>query len=109
MKRYLVVYITSENKDEALKISRTLLEKRLIACSNIYDGVDSLYRWEGKIENNSEAVIIAKTRSGLLDDVIKTVKSVHGYSCPCIIAYPVYGGSGDFLKWIDRETSGRAL
>lgn len=102
--KYYLVYITSSSKEEGAKIARILLEGRLIACANIYEGVDSLYWWEGKIEEGREAVIIAKTTEERLDKVIAKVKSLHSYSCPCVLAYNIDAGNPDFLKWIEEET-----
>ncbi len=103
MKHYLV-YITCGSKEEGAKIARSLLNERLVACANIYEGVDSLYWWEGKIEEGREAVIIAKTTEKRLDQVIAKVKSLHSYSCPCVVAYKIDAGNPDFLKWIEEET-----
>lgn len=99
-----LVYITASNKEEARKIGRILVEERLAACVNIFDGMNSMYWWEGKIQDDNETVIIAKTKESLVSKVIEKVKSVHSYSCPCVISVPISGGNADFLKWIEKET-----
>jgi len=99
-----IVYITAKNKKEAKKIGEGLVKARLAACVNIIDGMESIYRWEGKIERAGECVLIAKTRKALVLPVIKKVKSLHSYSCPCIISLPILEGNKDYLKWIEGET-----
>ncbi|MBI4411376.1 MAG: divalent-cation tolerance protein CutA [Deltaproteobacteria bacterium] len=103
--RYAVVYITCSNRTEADKIGRTLVEERLAACVNIIDGMNSIYRWEGKIEEAKETVLIAKTRETLVKKLIEKAKSLHSYDCPCIVALPITDGNHDFLVWIEKTTS----
>lgn len=100
----VLVYLTAPNRDAALIIARALLEERLIACANVMDGATSLYWWEGKIEEAREAVMIAKTTSQNISEVISKVKELHDYSCPCIVALPIEAGNPDFLQWIKSET-----
>jgi len=99
-----VVYITAKDKAEARKIGRELVESRLAACVNIIDGVNSIYWWEGKVQDEAEAVLIAKTKESLVPELIEKVKSLHSYTCPCVVSLPVLGGNPDFLSWIERET-----
>ena len=99
------VYITAPNRDEALAIGRALVAARLAACANLFDGVHSVYWWEGTLEEADEVVLIAKTRSALLDEIITKVKSLHSDSCPCIVAWPIAAGNPDYLDWIDAETA----
>lgn len=99
-----LVYITASNMVEAEKIGSMLVDNRLAACVNIFEKMTSIYRWEGKIHKDSETVIIAKTRTELLEKLITSVKSLHSYSVPCIISLPVTGGNPDFLRWIENET-----
>ncbi len=99
-----VVYITCANIEEAKKIGREIVEKRFAACANIIDKIDSFYWWEGKLQEDKEALIIAKTRSSLVNELIKKVKDIHSYECPCIVTLPVLEGNTDFLEWIIEET-----
>jgi len=99
-----IVYITASSREEAEKISRVLLEERLIACANIFDPVTSLYWWKGEIRKNAEALLIAKTKESLVDQLIERVKALHSYECPCIVSFPLVKGNPDFLKWISEET-----
>lgn len=99
------LYITVGSAEEAASIARVLLDDRLIACANIIDGATSLYRWEGKIADEKEAVMIAKTREDLVEKVIERVRELHSYDCPCIVALPIVSGNPAFLDWIDEETA----
>jgi len=102
--KYNIVYITAKNKGEARKIGKALVESKLAACCNIFDNINSIYNWEGKTRDDKEAVIIAKTKERLTPKLIKKVKSMHSYSCPCIVSFPISSGNKDFLSWIDKET-----
>ena len=99
-----LVYITAEDTDEARAIGRALVESRLVACVNIIDGVNSMYWWEGAIQDDHEAVLIAKTREALVPELIEKVKELHSYECPCIVSMPIESGNVDFLRWIEDET-----
>jgi periplasmic divalent cation tolerance protein len=103
--QYLVVLITAASKEEGQRISTALLEKRLAACVNIVAPINSLYTWEGKINNDEEVLLIAKTRADLFEDeFMPTVKSLHSYEVPEIIALPIVMGSKAYLDWIQEVT-----
>ncbi len=106
MNEFIVVMITSPDREEAGKIATSLLEKRQAACVGIYPRGESLFRWEGKIDRAEEFLLIAKTRRDLLERLVDTVKSIHAYEVPEIIALPVAGGSRDYLDWLAGEVSG---
>jgi len=99
-----LVYITTSGSEEAEKIAGALVEQRLVSCVNIIDKISSLYWWENKIQKDSEAILIAKTRKTMVRKVTDTVKSLHSYKCPCIVSVPITGGNQDFLEWIVKET-----
>ena len=101
---YVVVFITAESGEEAARISSILLEQRKAACINIIDGVNSIYRWQGKIDSSHESLLIVKTRASLLEEIIRVVKEIHTSEVPEIIALPVIGGSQDYLDWVGKET-----
>lgn len=102
---YCLVYMTAGSADEARRIGAALVEERLAACANVIDGMTSIYRWEGAVRNDAEAVLIAKTRADLVDALTARVKALHSYTCPCVVALPVAGGNADFLDWIGAETA----
>ncbi|MFH1362247.1 MAG: divalent-cation tolerance protein CutA [bacterium] len=103
---FKLIYITCQDKAEAKKIGRALVEGRLAACVNILDNMESLYWWEGKLEEGKETVIIAKTRASLVEQVVKKVKELHSYDNPCVVALPIEAGSLDYLAWLEKETKG---
>ncbi len=98
------IYVTAVDKSEALEIGRVLVEERLVACVNVLEGITSLYWWEGEIHQESEAVLVAKTKRMLLDDVIERVRSLHSYDCPCVVSWPIETGNRAYLQWIENET-----
>ncbi len=102
--KFNFVYITCQDKEEAKAIGKRLVESRLAACVNIIDKMESIYWWQGKIEESQEAVLIAKTREALVGQVIKQVKRLHSYDNPCIVSLPIEKGSPEYLKWIEKET-----
>jgi len=97
-------YITVSSMDEAKYIGRILVKKNIVACINLLGNMTSIYKWEGKIEEDSEVVMIAKTRKVLMDELIETVKENHSFECPCILELPIQGGNPLFLRWIEKET-----
>ena len=99
------IYMTAGSKAEAQKIGKALVESRLAACVNIWDNMQSIYRWEEKLQEDSEVVLIAKTIDTLIPQLIDKVKSLHSYDCPCIVSLPVSGGYTPFLDWIQSEVS----
>ena len=99
-----LVYITTKDKDEARRIGKELVKTRLAACVNIIDNMNSMYWWEGKIQDDQEVILIAKTRQSLVKKLIKKVKSIHSYSTPCIVSLPILDGNSDYLDWLEKET-----
>jgi len=100
---YIVVLITAKDPEEAQKISGALLKRRQAACVNIVPQVDSRFWWQDKLDSAKESLLIVKTRESLLPDIVKSVKKLHSYRIPEIIALPVVGGSQEYLDWLDRE------
>ncbi|MBI4187706.1 MAG: divalent-cation tolerance protein CutA [Chloroflexi bacterium] len=97
------IQITAKDENEARKIGRALVEEKLAACVNIHP-VQSIYRWQGKIEQEGEAAMLVKTKATLVDEVIERVKELHSYQVPCVIALPIEKGNPDYLKWIEEST-----
>jgi len=98
------VYITVSSKDEARHIGRILVKKSIAACINLLENMTSIYKWEGKIVEDSEVVMIAKTQKGLMKELIETVKANHSFECPCIVELPIQSGNKKYLQWIENET-----
>jgi periplasmic divalent cation tolerance protein len=99
------VYITAKDKSEAAAVGHTLVDERLAACVNIIPGMSSIYRWEGDIEEAGEVVLIAKTRSSRVEQLIERVKQLHSYACPCIVSWRIEQGHPPYLDWIEKESS----
>ena len=97
---HIVVLVTAKDKKEAEKISRGLLEAKLIACANIIEGVRSLFWWQGKIDSSKEVLLVLKTKKGLFKKISTKVRSLHSYQTPEIIALPLVAGSKDYLDWV---------
>ncbi len=100
----VVVFITAPNENEAAEIARTLVESRLAACVNIVNNIRSIYLWQGNIEDESEVLMVVKTRKELFSALADKVKELHTYEVPEIIALPVVDGHQDYLKWIHDST-----
>ena len=100
-----LVYMTAGSVAEARAIGASLVERRLAACINILPGMLSQYRWEGSVQTDEEAVLIAKTRTELVDALTAHVREIHSYDCPCVVAVPIEGGNPEFLQWIADETA----
>ncbi len=96
-----LIYVTTPTKDEALKIGRTLLEKKIAACINVWEGMESHYWWEGKIETALECVLLVKTTDDKVDAAIAVVKAMHGYTTPCAIAWKIEKGNPEYVKWLE--------
>ncbi len=99
-----LLYITASGMDEAKTVARSLVQARLCACANVIGAVESFYWWQGKLEETSEVVIIAKTRDDLVDAAVAKVCEVHGADLPCVVAMAITGGNPEFLDWISDET-----
>ena len=103
-----LVYITTSSKEEARSIGRTLIEDELAACINIIDGMESIYRWEGKVVSDQECVLIAKTHYSKMKELTYRVNKLHSYDCPCIISITLTENEGnkDYLNWLISESKG---
>ena len=100
----IVVFITTSGEDEAANIARALVEGRLAACVNIVRNLRSIYSWQGKVEDESEVLMLVKTQKKLFHSLSQKVRELHSYSVPEIIALPIVEGSEDYLKWLKEVT-----
>ena len=96
--------MTCPNDQEAERIASLLLDKKLIACANVINSVQSYYRWQGKIQKDEEVLVLLKTSEHLVDRIIGTVEAEHSYETPCVISLDIDKGSRPFLKWISEQT-----
>ena len=104
MGEYFVVLITTSTEREASQIARVLVESQLAGCVNIIQGIRSIYRWQGKIEDEAEVLMIVKTRRDLFAELTRRVKELHSYTVPEIISLPITDGSGEYLGWLEGAT-----
>ncbi|NUB25487.1 divalent-cation tolerance protein CutA [Azospirillum brasilense] len=102
---FVFAYITAGSRDEARRIGRMLVEERLAACANIFDGMTSIYRWQDAIEEATETVLIAKTRAELFDRLAARVRELHSYEVPCVVELRVGRGNPAYLDWLRDETA----
>lgn len=96
-------YMTASSKTEAREIVAELFAQELIACANIFEGVESHYVWEDQVAQEDEVVVIFKTRSRNEAKIIQVIKAMHSYECPCIVFSSLEHGNPDFLHWIEQS------
>ncbi|MBI5038518.1 MAG: divalent-cation tolerance protein CutA [Nitrospirae bacterium] len=104
-REFIIVLITASSAEEGEKIATSLIDHHLVACVNMVPSVKSFFFWEGKSAQESEVLLIAKSRRPLLDKIVEHVKKTHSYKVPEIIALPIIGGSEEYLKWVRESTS----
>lgn len=106
-KNLRLVYITTSDKKEAKKIGRALVNERLAACVNIIDGMESMYRWKGQVEEDNECILIAKTNLRHVSKLTNRVKELHSYECPCVITFTLneQEGNGEYLDWLEQQVT----
>lgn len=106
MQGFIVVFVTVGSAAEGDRLAHALVEERLAACVNRIARVQSVYRWEGKIEQGQEELLIIKTRNELFAALEKRVRELHSYSVPEVIALPIIDGSENYLRWLGEQVSG---
>jgi periplasmic divalent cation tolerance protein len=100
----LVVLVTAPSVEKAAELGRALVSERLAACANVVPGIRSIYWWDGKVQDEGEALILLKTTRGRFEALRDRVLVLHPYQVPEVIALPVEAGSEKYLEWIGRET-----
>ena len=99
----IFIYVTTPDEIVAKNIARGLIEKKFATCVNIMSKSQTIYIWEGKIEESLEYVMIIKTLAIKFAEVEKFILTLHPYKCPCIVALPIINGHQNFLDWIKGE------
>ncbi len=99
-----LIYVTLENKTEALEIARTLVSERWVACANIMDSVTSIYEWQGEVQEGRECVLVAKTTEQNLEGARERIVQLHSYECPCVVTILLSSGAPPFMKWVNEQT-----
>ena len=101
--RYRIVLVTCASVGEARRIGRSVVEKKLAACTNILAGVESIYRWKGKVERAREVLLVMKTTAARLRELEREVKRVHSYEVPEFVVLPIVAGSQEYLEWVGKS------
>ena len=98
---FIIIFVTAKDRTEAEELSQSLLNDRLIACSNIVYPINSFFYWSNKIDRAEECLIIMKSRLDLFAAVVEKVKGLHSYEVPEVLALPIVDGSKDYLDWMN--------
>ena len=104
-----IIYVTVGDRKEADLIASKIVEERLASSVNIVDSVRSYYWWSSAVQQKEEFVLIAKTRTTVVDAAIERIRDIHSYECPCIVSWPIEKRNRDYPEWIGRETEGTAI
>ena len=100
---FFLTYITTKNEEEALKLANLAVQKNLAACGNIFPKIKSIYKWQNKLQNDKETLLILKTNSNKYPLLEKLILEKHSYEVPCILKIPISDGNKEYLKWIDQS------
>jgi len=103
MSDYIQVFTTTSRREDAEKIAKALMEKRLVACAQVIGPVESIYWWKGKVEKAQEWLCILKSKKEVYKRLEKEILNLHPYEVPEIVVVPIISGSEGYLKWLDRE------
>lgn len=97
-------FSTCKDRRQANRIARALVREKLAACVNVVPGIASIYRWEGKVEEGREVLLLIKSRSSLSKRLAARVKELHSYSVPEVVTIPIASGNPDYLRWVREST-----
>lgn len=97
----IVVFMTAASGEEATRLADMLVGAHLAACVQILPEIESVYRWEGKVERQAEVLLLAKTTLGKFDDLEREVRALHSYETPEIVAIPLTAGSTPYIQWLN--------
>ena len=101
--QYVLVLTNLPDREAALELARTLVEKRLVACVNVLAACTSVYRWKAGVQTESEVPVLLKTHRARYESVQQEILALHPYELPEIIAVPIHTGQANYLKWIDSS------
>lgn len=103
MSQACIVLTTAGSEDEARRIAKDLVERRLAACVNVIPRMESIYRWQGKVETSAEWLLVIKTRTQVFERVHDAIKELHSYELPECVMLEISDGSREYLKWIEES------
>lgn len=101
--KFLIIFCTIPDEDSALAISKALVNEKLAACCNIVRGLRSIFSWQDTVHDDSELLLLIKTKTSAFDKLEKRIMDLHPYEVPEIIAVPVYKGNEKYLEWIEEN------
>ncbi len=101
----ILVLVTAPSADKAAELALALVEERLAACGNVVPGLRSIYRWEGKVHDEQEALLILKSSASLFEALRERVVAVHPYQCPEVLRLGVEAGHAPYLQWVRESTA----
>ena len=101
---HIVILVTAKDQAQASRIAEKLVQDKLAACANIVPGIQSIFRWDGKVDRADEVLLVLKSRRRHFPSIVKIVKAMHSYDVPEIIALPIVEGNKDYLEWITDST-----
>ena len=100
-----IAFATAPDADVAARIARALVEERLVACANLVANVRSIYRWQGRVEDDSEVMLVLKTHADRVEALAERLRALHPYDVPELVVLPVAGGLAPYLDWVRAETA----
>lgn len=103
--KLVLVYVTTPNRQIALEIAKAAINEKLGACANILPEMKSVYEWQGNLCEESETLLVIKTRASQYRELEEKILKLHPHECPCIVALPIQDGHSKFLSWIEKQTS----
>jgi periplasmic divalent cation tolerance protein len=103
-KSELIAFVTAPNGEEAAQLAEALVSEQLAACVNLVAGIESIYRWEGRVARDREVLLIIKTTGERYEALEQRVKELHSYTTPEVIAFRVERGSREYIDWLRRST-----
>lgn len=101
----IVVFITAPTEEESKRLADRLVEAKLAACVQILPQMESVYRWEGKVERQPEHLLIVKTTSERFEELEREVRAMHSYDTPEIVSFPLTKSSPDYLRWLQESVN----
>ncbi len=105
MTDFIVIFVTAGSESEAETIAKALVEEQLAACVNILSPIRSIYRWEGKVADDREWLLVIKTRAERFAAIEARVKALHSYQVPEVIALPIVAGAEGYLRWLQESVA----